>query len=131
MGEPTSVDAFILLSVLGWLGAICTISGYGLLTAGRLAGTSRLFQGLNIAGSALLFCSAYFSEAWPSAAVNALWAFIGLHALLMMLRTKKDAHSEPVHAEWLLPAASTHTPPTMLLTLPSPSNVQERTLTGV
>lgn len=125
------MDAFILLSVLGWLGAFCTISGYGMLTAGRLTATSRLFQGLNIAGSILLFCSAYFSQAWPSAAVNALWAFIGLHALVMMLRTKKDAPTEPAPADWLLPAVSTHTPPTMPLTLPSPSHLQERTLTGV
>lgn len=125
------MDAFILLSALGWLGALCTISGYGMLTAGRLAATSRLFQGLNIAGSVLLFCSAYFSQAWPSAAVNALWAFIGLHALVMMLRTKKAAHTESVPADWLLPAASTHTPPTMPLTLTAPSHVRERTLTGV
>lgn len=125
------MDAFILLSALGWLGALCTISGYGLLTAGRLAATSRLFQWLNLAGSVLLFCSAYFSQAWPSAAVNALWAFIGIHALAMMLRTKKNAPTESVPVEWLLPAGSSHTPPTIPLTLQAPSNARERELSGV
>ncbi|GAB3530933.1 hypothetical protein GCM10027403_00470 [Arthrobacter tecti] len=125
------MDTFFLLSVLGWTGALCTITGYGLLTAGRLAATSRLFQGLNITGSAFLFCSAYFSQAWPSAAVNALWAFIGLHALIMMLRTKKEAAPEPVPVEWLRFEDSTATPPTLPLTLLPPSSVQHRTLTGV
>lgn len=120
------MDAFILLSVLGWLGALCTITGYGLLTAGRLAATSRLFQWLNIAGSVLLFCSAYFSQAWPSAAVNALWAAIGLHALVMMLRTTKTADTDPAAAEWLLSGGSSNTPPTMPLTLQVPSGPQER-----
>ncbi|WGW11503.1 hypothetical protein LWF01_15620 [Saxibacter everestensis] len=88
------MDISMLLSGFGWLGALCTVSGYALLSNGRIGPNSPLFQGLNIGGSILLCCSAAISQAWPSAAVNGLWILIGVQAWLMLVRRAKKAAAD-------------------------------------
>lgn len=89
------MDIATILYALGWGGALCAVTGYGLLTAGRLSSTSRLFQGLNIVGSVTLCSSALVSAAWSSAAVNAIWALIGIQAWIMFVRKAKRGQRRP------------------------------------
>jgi len=80
------VDSSLLLTLAGWLGALGTVTAYALLTFGKLTSTSAIFQSLNIAGAALLCVSATVSQAWPSAAVNAVWIVIGLQAVVPLVK---------------------------------------------
>jgi hypothetical protein len=80
------VDSSLFLTLAGWLGALGTVTAYALLTFGKLTSTSATFQSLNIAGAALLCVSATVSQAWPSAAVNAVWIVIGLQAVVPLVK---------------------------------------------
>ena len=70
-----------LVDVLGWLGAACVLSAYGLVSAGRVHGRSRLYQIPNAIGSVLLTVNTYVYHAYPSSFVNVLWLAIALYAL--------------------------------------------------
>ena len=90
------MDSSLLLTLAGWLGALGTVTAYALLTFGRLTSTSALFQSLNIAGAALLCVSATVSQAWPSAAVNAVWIVIGLQAIVPLVKRLTRRNSAAV-----------------------------------
>lgn len=90
------MDSSLLLTLAGWLGALGTVTAYALLTFGKLTSTSALFQSLNIAGAALLCVSATVSQAWPSAAVNAVWIVIGLQAIVPLVKRLTRRNSAAV-----------------------------------
>lgn len=72
------VSAFVVvINVVGWAGMGLLISAYALVTAGRLLGTSLVFQLMNLAGGALLMVNSAYYGAWPSAALNLVWVVIG------------------------------------------------------
>ncbi|HWZ58206.1 MAG TPA: hypothetical protein VNW46_04445 [Gemmatimonadaceae bacterium] len=71
----------LLLDGAGWIGAVLVIIAYALISFHRLSATSVLYQGLNIVGSILLIINTAWHAAWPSAAVNVVWAAIGLAAV--------------------------------------------------
>jgi len=96
------VDSSLFLTLAGWLGALGTVTAYALLTFGKLTSTSATFQSLNIAGAALLCVSATVSQAWPSAAVNAVWIVIGLQAVVPLVKRltgRADSASTVVPAQ--------------------------------
>jgi hypothetical protein len=98
------VDSSLFLTLAGWLGALGTVTAYALLTFGKLTSTSATFQSLNIAGAALLCVSATVGQAWPSAAVNAVWIVIGLQAVVPLVkRLTRGADS----ASTVVPAQTT------------------------
>jgi hypothetical protein len=112
------VDSSLLLTLAGWLGALGTVTAYALLTFGKLTSTSAIFQSLNIAGAALLCVSATVSQAWPSAAVNAVWIVIGLQAVVPLIKrltrgadsasaAARPAAVSSASAAWADPASDT------------------------
>jgi len=72
----------IPLEVGGWMGALALIVAYGLISWGRVAGTSGVYQSLNILGSLLLLINAAWHHAWPSSTVNLIWIGIGISAVI-------------------------------------------------
>ncbi len=71
----------LLLSTVGWVGALAVLAAYALLTAGRTTPTSRAYQALNVVGGAGLLVHASLHSAWPSAVTNAVWLLVGGLAL--------------------------------------------------
>jgi hypothetical protein len=71
----------VLLDAAGWLGAALVIVAYALVSFHRMSAASIAYQALNIAGSILLIMNTAYHAAWPSAAVNVVWAAIGLIAV--------------------------------------------------
>jgi hypothetical protein len=71
-----------LLDVGGWIGALALIVAYGLISWGRVTGSSGSYQSLNIGGSLLLFVNAAWHHAWPSSVVNLVWTGIAVSALI-------------------------------------------------
>lgn len=103
------MDSSLLLTLAGWLGALGTVTAYALLTFGKLTSTSALFQSLNIAGAALLCVSATVSQAWPSAAVNAVWIVIGLQAIVPLVKRLTRRNSAAVAGAATAGAATART----------------------
>jgi hypothetical protein len=71
----------LLVEIAGWAGALLVLVAYGLLSAGRLEGSSPAFQWLNITGAFGFILNSGWNGAYPSAAVNVVWIGIGLYAL--------------------------------------------------
>lgn len=88
-----SVLADILIPVLGWTGAVTSATAYALVSLGRVASNSVIFQAMNIGGAATLSLSAASVSAWPSAAVNIIWLLIGAHSLTVILRSKRHGNA--------------------------------------
>lgn len=71
----------ILIEAIGWTGAALILAAYLLLSTGRLSGQSRLYQAMNVVGAACFVVNSGYNGAIPSAALNVVWALIGVYTL--------------------------------------------------
>ena len=78
----------ILMEVVGWIGAVLILAGYGLLSAGKLDAKSPAYQWLNIVGAAGFIANSSWNGAWPSAALNVIWVGIGVAALIRIFAAR-------------------------------------------
>ena len=76
--DCTSMKIRLLLDVAGWIGMVSLISAYWLVSTGRLHGTSRIYQTLNVIGAGGLLANTFYYRAYPAAALNLTWLGIGL-----------------------------------------------------
>jgi hypothetical protein len=70
-----------LVDGVGWLGAALVVVAYALVSFNRLSPATVRYQTLNIFGSLFLIVNTAWHAAWPSTAVNIIWAAIALLAL--------------------------------------------------
>lgn len=77
----------LLVDTVGWAGAAALLLAYGLVSLGRLNGRSIRFQLLNLFGAVGLLANGVYHDAWPSAALNAVWFVIGVTTLMRISRT--------------------------------------------
>jgi hypothetical protein len=61
---------------------------YVLVSTGRLQGQSRTYQWLNVIGAVGFVINSGWNGAYPSAAVNVIWAMIGLATLWQLGRRR-------------------------------------------
>ncbi len=83
----------ILIEVVGWIGALLILSGYALLTSGRVTARSPLYQWLNVVGAAGFIVNGLANEAYPSAGLNIVWMGIGAVALWKIAHAKGSSTS--------------------------------------
>ncbi len=86
--------ADIVIETVGWIGAICVLGAYILLSTGRLSGDSVFFHALNIVGALGFVVNTYAHGAIPSMVLNIIWAGVGGYALLKIARSKKPSPNE-------------------------------------
>jgi hypothetical protein len=67
---------------LGWIGAVLLLSAYGLLSFRKLSAQGFVYQGMNVVGSSFLAVNTGYHRAFPSTAVNIVWIFIAVAALI-------------------------------------------------
>ena len=84
----------LLVEAVGWAGAGALLVAYGLVSSGRLRGRSVGFQVLNLAGAVGLLANGVWHDAWPSAALNAVWLVVAVNALVQY-RTASSAEVAP------------------------------------
>lgn len=75
-----------LIEIVGWAAALLILAAYGLLSLGKLQGSSAAYQWMNLIGAAGLVINSGWNGAIPSAAVNVVWMAIGTYALWRGLR---------------------------------------------
>ena len=85
-----TVEAFVVEAV-GWGGAALILLAYLLLSAGRVDGQSRLYQGMNVVGAAGFIVNGWAHQAIPSAVLNVIWMAIGLAALWKISQQRRPA----------------------------------------
>jgi len=74
------------IEAIGWAGAGLILAAYALLTAGKLKADDRAYQWMNVAGALGFIVNSGWNGAVPSAALNVIWAGIGLTALWRIAR---------------------------------------------
>ena len=83
----------ILIDITGWAGSVSVLIAYGLLSIHKLTANSKLYQFLNIFGSACLIVNTIFYSAYPSTFVNIVWLIIAIFALVNIFKSRNDSHS--------------------------------------
>ncbi len=79
----------LLSSVLGWVGTVCYLLAYFLLSINKLRSDQKLYHLLNIIGAVGLTCHALFLNDYPNVIVNVVWATIGLSTIFLLVRKKQ------------------------------------------
>ena len=81
------------IEVIGWVAALLILAAYALLSAGKLTARDRSYQWMNVLGAAGFILNSGWNGAIPSAALNVVWAGIGLAALWRITRKKGSSTS--------------------------------------
>jgi hypothetical protein len=89
------VDAtVIVINVIGWAGMASLIGAYALVTAGKVQGTSLIFQLMNLFGGLFLMLNSAYYGAWPSVGLNVVWVIVGTVGLVRA-RLLSAGHQQP------------------------------------
>jgi len=83
----------ILIEIVGWAAALLILAAYALLSAGKLTAQDRSYQWMNVIGAAGFIVNSGWNGAIPSAALNVVWAGIGLAALWKIAARKGSSTS--------------------------------------
>ena len=83
------MDLFV--EIVGWLGAALILGSYALLTLGKLGAKSIPYQAMNVFGALGFIVNSYWNGAIPSAALNVVWAGIGIAAITGIVRARRKA----------------------------------------
>jgi uncharacterized membrane protein YgdD (TMEM256/DUF423 family) len=81
----------LLIDITGWLGAVCVVYAYLMVSARKLEGDSLQYQVFNILGALFLIINTYFHQAYPSTIVNIIWVGIALFSLLRKKTIKEKS----------------------------------------
>ena len=71
----------LLIEATGWIEAGLILLAYAMLSTGRIAARSRLYQGLNLLGAMGFVVNSGWNGAIPSAALNVIWMGFSCYAL--------------------------------------------------
>ena len=85
------MSVLLVVDILGWIGAVLLLYGYARVSSGTWTGSTRGYQVVNIAGSLLFIINSGYHGAYPSVAVNIIWAGIALFTLMKIARATSRA----------------------------------------
>jgi hypothetical protein len=68
----------------GWIGMAMIVGAYYLVSTKKLDPAGRTYQLLNIIGSVGVAVNVFHQQAWPSLALQVVWAAIGIIALVRL-----------------------------------------------
>ncbi len=83
----------MLIEVVGWLGAGMLVLAYGLVSYGYARSSGAIYQSLNLLGSVFLIINTAWHGAWPSSALNVVWAVIAVGVLVRIAWTLRRGRS--------------------------------------
>ena len=86
--------ALYLIDIFGWLGSVAVISAYGLISASKVNGRSKIYQVLNLFGSLCLAVNTAYYHAFPSTVVNLVWLAIAAFTIFRVLRSANQKTAE-------------------------------------
>jgi hypothetical protein len=72
----------LIIEIIGWLGMLLILIAYYLISSRRLEAKSVLYQLLNLGGAVGIVINAFYHKAFPSLALNTIWALIAFWAIV-------------------------------------------------
>ena len=72
----------MIVKLCGWIGMICLLISYYLISKGKVKGRSKVYHGLNLVGSVGLTIDAFSGGVWSIVVLNIIWAIIAVKSLL-------------------------------------------------
>lgn len=84
----------LFVEIVGWIAAGLILGAYALLTVGKLGPKSVAYQAMNVVGALGFILNSGWNGAIPSAALNVVWAGIGLAAIAAVVRARRRANPE-------------------------------------
>lgn len=82
-----------IYEIIGWIGASSYIIAYFLLSINKLKGDSVVYQLMNVIGGLCLVISAYSTKDKPNLFTNLVWMFIGIFAIISIIKKRKKFKS--------------------------------------
>ncbi len=73
--------AMEVTTLIGFAGGFAVLLSFAGVAFGRLSAQSATYHAMNCAGGAALVVAGFAADAWPSVAVNGIWALISAHGL--------------------------------------------------
>ncbi|MFK8068405.1 MAG: hypothetical protein AB8D52_09175 [Gammaproteobacteria bacterium] len=80
----------LALDICGWTGMILVVTGYYLVSNGKIEGQTIIFQLINIVAATFIGINAYYYGALPSVGLNVVWVLIGIMAMIKINSNKKN-----------------------------------------
>ena len=77
-----------LFTIIGLIGVATVLVAYGMMTVGKWAASSAIYQWLNVLGTSGIMLSLIASWNLPAFVANTLWIMIGLFSLVRIYRKK-------------------------------------------
>lgn len=78
----------MIFDILGWIGMVLVLIAYALLSINKIP-NGKLYQWLNLLASLFMAIGLYPKNAWFSFALQVVWGFIALIALIK-IAVKKE-----------------------------------------
>ena len=72
----------IFTQILGWAGTLLVVLGYFLVSTKRVEGSSKTYQIINLFGAIGVGANVIYQHAWPSVALQIIWAIIAIVSLI-------------------------------------------------
>ncbi|WP_188237639.1 CBU_0592 family membrane protein [Sphingopyxis sp. LK2115] len=83
----------IVIEVIGWAAAAIILAAYVLLSLGKLEARGYVYQWMNVVGAGGFIINSGYNGAIPSAALNIIWAAMGLFTLWTVWRAGRGGRS--------------------------------------
>ena len=75
----------LFFEIIGWYGTVAIILAYAMLSFGMMTSNSFIYQLLNFTGAIGIVMISLIKKAYQPAALNIIWAVIGLVALMKII----------------------------------------------
>lgn len=83
------------VAIIGWIAALLILVAYVLLSFGKLSPQGRTYQWMNVAGAVGFIINSGYNGATPNAALNVVWAVIGLYTLWKIHQSRAPSADAP------------------------------------
>ncbi len=78
----------MFIQIVGWGGTLAILLAYFLVSAKKLAASSKVFQLLNLFGALGIIINSWYFKAIPSVALNVVWLSIATYSLFRIGKNK-------------------------------------------
>jgi hypothetical protein len=92
-----------VITTLGWVGAVTCLIAYVFVTRGTWAPTSGRYQLANVISGLFMGLVAASSGVWPSVLTNVVWMVVGAHAVMVVLRARRQRARDRAAAGAMIP----------------------------
>ncbi|MES2023799.1 MAG: hypothetical protein V4439_03890 [Patescibacteria group bacterium] len=69
--------------IAGWVGTVLIVGAYFLVSSKKVAGDSKVYQIMNLFGAIGVGANVFYQYAWPSVALQSIWAVIAISSLII------------------------------------------------